>query len=48
MVVIVFLLLVIDWLAFHDIFEPHSLRDGLTLLASVLVFAYFAREYSRK
>jgi hypothetical protein len=34
------LLLAVDWLMFHDLFEPHSVRDYLTLLASILVFAY--------
>jgi len=34
------LLLAVDWLMFHDLFEPHSVRDYITLLASILVFAY--------
>ncbi len=38
------LLLVVNWLAFHDFGEAHSLRDWLMLLASVLVFFQFARE----
>jgi hypothetical protein len=33
-----FLLLVVDWFAFHDLREPHTFRDYLTLLASLLVF----------
>ena len=32
------LLLAVDWLAFHDIREPHAFRDYLTLVASMLVF----------
>ena len=32
------LLLAVDWLAFHDIREPHTFRDYLTLVASMLVF----------
>ncbi len=38
------LLLVVDWLAFHDFREAHTVRDWLMLLASVLVFVQFARE----
>jgi hypothetical protein len=33
------LLLAVDWLMFHDLFEPHSVRDYMTLVASLLVFA---------
>jgi hypothetical protein len=32
------LLLAVDWFAFHDIREPHTFRDYLTLVASMLVF----------
>jgi len=28
----------VDWLTFHDLLEPHSVRDYLTLAASLLVF----------
>ncbi len=42
--IIVFLLLFVDWMTFHDIFESHTIRDWLTLLASVLVFLYFLRD----
>lgn len=38
------LLLVVNWLAFHDFREAHTVRDWLMLLASVLVFFQFARE----
>jgi hypothetical protein len=31
------LLIAVDWLAFHDIREPHTFRDYLTLVASILV-----------
>lgn len=41
------MLLVIDFLAFHDISEAHTIRDWLTLLASLLVFIYLARDLSR-
>jgi hypothetical protein len=43
-VVATILLLAVDWLAFHDIHEPHTVRDYLTLLASMVVFIYFAME----
>jgi hypothetical protein len=39
-----FLFLAVDWLAFHDIREPHTFRDYLTLLASFLVFLSFGLE----
>jgi hypothetical protein len=39
------LLLVINWLAFHDFREAHSLRDWLMLAASALVFLQFARAF---
>jgi hypothetical protein len=32
------LLLAVDWFAFHDIREPHTFRDYLTLVESALVF----------
>ena len=39
------LLLFVDWLAFHDIREAHTVRDWLMLIASALVFLQFAREF---
>jgi hypothetical protein len=39
----VILLLAVDWLMFHDLFEPHSVRDYLTLVASLLVFVNLGR-----
>jgi len=39
------LLLLVDWLAFHDFHETHTMRDWLMLIASVLVFLKFAREF---
>jgi hypothetical protein len=39
------LLLVVDWLAFHDFLERHIMRDWLMLLASILVFVQFGREF---
>lgn len=40
----VVLLLAVDWFAFHDIGEPHTFRDYLTLAASILVFFRFGWE----
>jgi hypothetical protein len=31
-------LLAVCWLAFHDIAEPHTVRDWLTLVGSLLVW----------
>lgn len=39
------LLLAGNWLAFHDFREPHTVRDWLMLLASILVFIQFARAF---
>ncbi|HZQ30007.1 MAG TPA: hypothetical protein VFA93_02940 [Patescibacteria group bacterium] len=46
-VVIVLLLVVVNWLSFHDIFEQHTLREWLTLLASILIFFYFIKELKK-
>ena len=43
--VISLLLLIVNWLAFHDFYEPHSVRDWLMLIASALVFLKFAGEF---
>jgi hypothetical protein len=32
------MLFAVDWLTFHDLFEPHTFRDYLTLAASMLIF----------
>ena len=40
---LVVLLLVVDVLAFHDIGEPHSAKDWLVLVASLLAIAYVVR-----
>jgi hypothetical protein len=45
MIVASLLLLVVNWLAFHDFREAHTVRDWLMLLASVLVFIQFTREF---
>lgn len=42
------LLLVVNWLAFHDFREAHTVRDWLMLVASVLVFLQFAREFWKR
>jgi len=39
------LLLVVNWLAFHDFREAHTVRDWLMLVASALVFIHFVREF---
>ena len=36
---VVVLLLLADTLAFHDLFEPHTVRDWMMLAASVLAMA---------
>jgi hypothetical protein len=36
--------LAVDWLGFHDLREPHTVRDHLTLFASFLVFFSFGTE----
>jgi hypothetical protein len=37
------LLLAADVLAFHDLFEPHTIRDWLVLVATLIVIAYGLR-----
>jgi hypothetical protein len=37
------LLLFVNWLAFHDFREPHTVRDWLMLIASALVIVQFSR-----
>jgi hypothetical protein len=39
------LLLVVNWLAFHDFRETRTVRDWLMLVASVLIFIHFGREF---
>lgn len=39
------LLLFVNWLAFHDFHEAHTVRDWLMLIASVLVILKFATEF---
>lgn len=40
-----FLLFVVNWLAFHDFREAHTVRDWLMLVASMLALIQFAREF---
>jgi hypothetical protein len=42
------LLLFVNWLVFHDFHETHTVRDWLMLIASVLVFLKFAREFWKR
>jgi len=39
------LLLLVNWLAFHDVREAHTVRDWLMLFASILVVVEFARAF---
>jgi hypothetical protein len=39
------LFLFVNWLASHDFLERHTMRDWLMLLASILVFVEFGREF---
>ena len=39
------LLLVVNWLAFHDFREAHTVRDWIMLIASALVLFQFARQF---
>ncbi len=39
------LLLVVNWLAFHDFREAHTIRDWIMLVASALVILQFARQF---
>lgn len=45
---LVLVLVVVDWLTFHDLFEPHTVRDYLTLAASILVFVHIAMGFPRR
>lgn len=45
---IVLVMVFVDWLALHDVFEPHTVRDYLTLAASILVFAHIAMDVRRR
>jgi len=47
-IAMVLALVVVDWLTFHDVFEPHTGRDYLTLAASMLVFAHVAMDMHRR
>lgn len=38
------LLLFVNWLAFHDFREPHTVRDWLMLIASGMILLKFAKE----
>ena len=37
------LLILVNWLAFHDFRETHTVRDWLMLVVSALVIVQFAR-----
>ena len=40
LILAVIVLLAANLLAFHDLFEPHTVRDFLTLVGSLLVVVY--------
>ena len=42
------LLLLADFLAFHDVFEPHTVREWLVLAASALAAAALVGESARR
>jgi hypothetical protein len=42
------LLLIVNWLAFHDLGEPHTVRDWLVLAASLLMFFEFGRSFWKR
>lgn len=42
------LLLIVNWLVFHDFREPHTVRDWLILLASLLVLLKFTGDIRRR
>lgn len=46
--IVIALLLVVDVLTFHDVTETHTLRDWLTLAASILLIINFFKEYKNK
>ena len=41
------LLVFVNWLAFHDLFEAHTVRDWLLLAGTLLVLLEFARQLLR-
>jgi hypothetical protein len=41
-------LLVVDWFTFHDFRELHTVKDYLTLLASIMVFFCFGNELTAR
>ena len=43
----VILLLICDLLAFHDVFEPHTVRDWMMLAATALAVVGLAGGYVR-
>ena len=42
------LLVFVNWLAFHDFREVHTVRDWLMLTASILVLLKFGREFWKR
>jgi hypothetical protein len=46
--VVTILYVVINWLTFHDINEPHPVKDWLILTVTILTFIYFIRSFTKK
>ncbi|MBA2079941.1 hypothetical protein [Rhodanobacter sp. PCA2] len=44
----VLVLVFVNWLTFHDVFEPHTVRDYLTLAASILVFVHIGMDLRQR
>jgi hypothetical protein len=47
-IAMVLVLMFVDWLTFHDVFEAHTVRDYLTLAASILVFVHIGLDLRRR
>jgi hypothetical protein len=48
LIAVVVLLVLVDLLTFHDVFEPHSVRDWLILAVSILVFTYVVKVWIQR
>lgn len=40
---IIAVLLIINFLTFHDFFETHTVKDWMIIFVSVLIFVYFTK-----
>jgi hypothetical protein len=48
LIAVVVLLVLVDLMTFHDVFEPHSVRDWLILAVSILVFTYVVKVWIQR